>query len=93
MLGNILLSIVSICAIISYLPQVVKLLKTKKSDELSIGSWVLWVISSVACVLYAGLCNQDPMLIFQAALELFFCVLILALVLFYRKKPSHRRKK
>ena len=38
MLGNILLGIVSICTIISYLPQTIKLIKTKQSNDLSINS-------------------------------------------------------
>ena len=53
MLGNILLGIVSICTFISYLPQTLKLIKTKKSEDLSIQSWILWVVSSVSYTLYA----------------------------------------
>lgn len=41
MLGNILLGIVSLCTMISYLPQTIKLIRTKKSSDLSIKSWVL----------------------------------------------------
>ena len=41
MLGNILLGIVSLCTMISYLPQTIKLIKTKKSSDLSINSWIL----------------------------------------------------
>ena len=36
MLGNILLGIVSLCTMISYLPQTIRLIKTKKSNDLSI---------------------------------------------------------
>ena len=36
MLGNVLLSIVSFCTFISYAPQVIKLIKTKKSGDLSV---------------------------------------------------------
>ena len=53
MLGNCLLGIVSVCTFISYFPQTVKLLKTKKSDDLSISSWILWVISSISYTAYA----------------------------------------
>lgn len=42
MFGNVLLGLVSVCTIISYLPQTIKLIKTKKSDDLSINSWILW---------------------------------------------------
>ncbi len=84
MVGNILLGIVSICTMISYLPQTIKLIKTKKSSDLSINSWILWVVSSFSYTLYAVLCSKDFMLIFETSLELFFCLIILLLAVKYR---------
>lgn len=84
MLGNILLGIVSFCTFISYLPQTIKLLRTKKSEGLSIQSWILWVISNFSYTLYAILVSKDCMLIFETSLELFFCLLILILTILYR---------
>lgn len=84
MVGNILLGIVSICTMISYLPQTIKLIKTKKSSDLSINSWILWVVSSFSYTVYAVLCSKDFMLIFETSLELFFCLLILLLAVKYR---------
>ena len=74
MLGNILLGIVSICTFTSYLPQTLKLIKTKKSEDLSIQSWILWVVSSVSYTLYAVIVSKDFMLIFETSLELTFCL-------------------
>jgi len=85
MLGNILLGIVSFCTFISYFPQTIKLIKTKKSNDLSIQSWFLWVTSSFSYTLYAFLVSKEPMLIFETCLELFFCLLILVLAVIYRK--------
>ena len=84
MIGNILLGIVSLCTMISYIPQTIKLIKTKESDDLSINSWILWVISSLAYTLYAVICSNDCMLIFETSLELFFCLLILMLAVRYK---------
>ncbi len=84
MVGNILLGIVSICTMISYLPQTIKLIKTKKLSDLSINSWIFWVVSSFSYTLYAVLCSKDFMLIFETSLELFFCLLILLLAVKYR---------
>ena len=84
MLGNILLGIVSLCTLISYLPQTYKLIKSKKSCDLSINSWILWVISSLSYTLYAILYSRDFMLIFETSLELFFCLLILLLAIKYK---------
>ena len=90
MFGNILLSIVSFCTFISYFPQIVKILKTKKVEDLSIYSWIIWVISSFAYTLYAVIISKDVMLIFETCLETFFCLLILTLAIIYRKK--YRKK-
>lgn len=86
MLGNVLLGIVSFCTFISYLPQTIKLIRTKKSEDLSIQSWVLWVTSSFSYTLYAILVSKDRMLIFETCLELFFCLIILLLAIVYRKR-------
>lgn len=84
MLGNILLAIVSICTFISYFPQTVKLIKTKKSEDLSIQSWILWVTSSLAYTIYAVIVSKDFMLIFETSLELAFCLVILILAIKYK---------
>ena len=85
MLGNVLLGIVSICTLISYLPQTIKLIKTKQSTDLSISSWVLWVVSSLSYTLYAFICTTTFMLKFETLLELMFCLIILSLALIYKK--------
>lgn len=36
MLANILLGIVSICTLVSFLPQAIKLIKAKESDDINI---------------------------------------------------------
>ena len=84
MLGNILLGIVSLCTMISYLPQTIKLIRTKKSNDLSVNSWILWVVSSLSYTLYAFICSKEFMLIFETSLELFFCLLILILAIKYK---------
>ena len=86
MLGPILMSVVTTCTIISYLPQLIKLLKTKNSRDLSISSWLLWVVSFFFYSLYAILVAKDILLIMQALLELGFCCAILFLIIIYKKE-------
>jgi len=47
MLVNILLGIATISTFFSYLPQTIKILRNKTASDLSISSWILWVISSL----------------------------------------------
>lgn len=84
MFGNVLLGLVSICTMISYLPQTIKLIKTKKSNDLSIDSWILWVVSSLSYTLYAVFYSKEFMLIFETSLELFFCLFIMILAIKYK---------
>ena len=86
MIGDVLLGIVSLCTLISYLPQAIKLIKTKKSNDLSTTSWIIWVVSSFSYLLYAFLCSNEFMLKFETVLEFSFCLLILILTIYYRKK-------
>ena len=85
MLENILLGIVTMCTMISYLPQTVKLIKTKKSNDLSLKSWILWVVSRQSYTLYALICSDEVMLLVETSVEFFFCLLILSLAVKYRK--------
>lgn len=78
----------SICTFISYFQQIVKLLKTKSSNDLRINSWLLWVISSTAYTLYAIIFSKDVFMIFETSLELFFCLTILLLAVIYRKNKD-----
>ena len=86
MLGDVLLGIVSLCTLVSYLPQAIKLLKTQESNDLSTTSWIIWVVSSFSYLLYAFLCSNEFMLKFETVLEFSFCLLILILTIYYRKK-------
>ena len=84
MIGNILLSIVTICTVISYLPQAIKLLRTKSSSDISVTSWILWVVSSFSYTLYAFIVSKDFMLIVETYIEFMFCLIILSLSLEYK---------
>ncbi len=85
MFANILLGIVTACTFISYLPQAIEIIKTKKSKDVSITSWILWVISSLSYTIYAIFCSKEFMLIIETCMELFFCLLILILAIIYDK--------
>ena len=66
-------------------PQTIKLLKTKESNDLSISSWILWVISSFSYALYAFFVSEEFMLKFETSLEFSFCLIILLLSIYYSK--------
>ena len=92
MLANVLLSIVSICTLISYGSQITQLIISKNSDDLSILSWLVGTISYLAYVLYAYLCTTDNMLKFTSMLELVLSCMVLILIVFFRIRDKRKRK-
>lgn len=82
---NLLLSYVSILSILSYVPQLVTLLKTKKSDDISLISWLIWVSTSLAYFIYVFL-EAYPWVIFTSGIQLSFNTIILLLAYYYQRK-------
>ena len=50
---DFLLFFVTILTYVSFVPQIVKILKTKKAEDISVLSWTLWVSSSFAYLLFS----------------------------------------
>lgn len=93
MLENILLGGCFCCTFISYFPQIVKCLKTRQAEDLRIWSWILWVISSLSYTLYAFICTDSFMLIFETCLAFGFCLIILVCAIVFRKNKPQKEKK
>lgn len=77
---------------LGYLPQVRKLWRTQNAEGLSLGSWVLWILSSAISVLYVLVVVEDLALLIVSAMHLAFCTVISAQILrFRRRAPSGTR--
>ena len=68
---------------ISYLPQIIKILKTKHADDVSMSSWVLWVLSAVVWMIYAVLDGGIGILLAQLS-ELALTTTVFVLTLKYK---------
>lgn len=84
-ISALLLTIVSYCALVSYIPQVRKLVKEKRADGLSPTTWFIWLGSAICYTLWTIL-NFDFMLFLSGAIKLGFNVVILVLTLYYNHK-------
>lgn len=88
MMRNLILSVLviiqNICLYISYIPQIFKLIKTKKSEDISSASWILWVIGSISDVLYALILNNIGLIIVSFT-EFIFIFIIASLTIKYKK--------
>lgn len=47
MIAFVLLSIYTVLEFVAYMPQIVKLLKTKSADDLSLGYWFTWIAADL----------------------------------------------
>lgn len=74
---------ITIIPYISYMPQIVKILRTKQSEDISITSWVGYVIGAALASIYAILI-KNPMLILADLSEFTLCLVTLLLSIRYR---------
>jgi len=91
----VLLLVYTICESIAYIPQVVKLVKTKSADDLSITTWLIWVFSAVCYLFYVLLKCPETGIIFISSLNLVFIVVVCILTVYYQNKKLQKtsRKK
>ena len=81
--------IVTVCTYISYIPQLYKLIKTKKAEDLSITSWVLWMISSLANLIYSVLLRRFELIVASVS-EFILISAVLFLTVYYTKSKRYR---
>ena len=86
MIAFALLSVYTTLEIISYMPQIIKIIKTKSADDLSLASWASWVISDLCYLGYVLLESPEIGVIFTAVLSLSFVILVYVLTAYYQKQ-------
>ncbi|MCQ2571733.1 MAG: PQ-loop repeat-containing protein [Alphaproteobacteria bacterium] len=89
----ILLIIYTVVSLYAYMPQVIKLIRTKSSNDLSLSSWMFWILSYLCYLGYVLIESPDLGIIFITCLELFFTILICILILLYRKPKKKQGAK
>ena len=88
MILQVTMWIVIICTYISYVPQIIKLIKTKEADDLSIASWVLWTLSAVANLIYSVILARIELIISSIS-EAGLILAVLVLTVYYNYKNNY----
>ena len=86
MIGNLLQTVGSVALLYSYIPQIIQLIKTKKSEDLSTQFWIV-ITLGLACITGNMMISKVP--VFIVATQLGNTVLAgitLALVLTYKRR-------
>lgn len=90
-LALMLLSVYTIIEFIGYMPQIIKLLKTKSAKDLSLTSWFLWVIAALCYLIYVLMESPETGVIFIASFNLTFISTVFLLTLFYQQKAKKKK--
>lgn len=75
----------SIIIISAYWPQIVKLIKLKKSDEFSILAWLIWLSGNILLLIYA-ITTRDFVYITLETISVLSLLLICVLIIIYREE-------
>ena len=71
--------------VISYLPQIIKTIRTKEAEDISLASWGIWIIVTVARLGYVLLVTPDWGNIIMSVSDIVFCLLVYFITFYYQK--------
>lgn len=83
--------VAGIFAIAISVPSIFQLIKTKRSDELSLSSWIGWIIYQVIALFYSIHINATLYIIINTLWISFYTVMVLFIIK-YRVKPKRTRR-
>ena len=88
-----LLSLYTVLEFMAYMPQIIKLLKTKHADDLSLSSWFVWITADLCYLSYVLLESPEVGVIFICTLDLVFLFVVLWLTMRYQKRTKRNKKR
>jgi uncharacterized protein with PQ loop repeat len=88
----ILLLVYTICEYSAYVPQIVKLIRTKSADDLSKTTWLTWVVAAACYLAYVLLESPESGIIFVAVMNLVFIITVSILTVYYQKINKAKKR-
>ena len=73
-----------ICTAIVFLPQTIQTIRDKNVSGLSLGTYIIYCVGMIAWILYGSYLHSIQMILFNAV-SLVFAVIILYLIVVYKK--------
>lgn len=73
--------------ILAYIPQVIHLMKHRRTEGVSLHSWVMWSVATILVLLHA-MSGSDPIYQLFSLANFFFIVSITLLLVVYQKTSS-----
>ena len=92
--ANFLQGCVPLLSLVAYLPQWKKIIANKSSKDISLTSWLVWLVSSAIAIFYAVIQYQvtgkGTALVFSSIVVLIFVFITVCLIALYRKGDKVR---
>lgn len=88
----IFLSIYTVLEFVAYVPQIVKILKRKSADDLSLLYYFTWIVADLCYFGYVLLETPALGLIFIISLDLVFLLFVFGLTRYYQKHKKQKKK-
>jgi len=92
--ANFLQGCVPLLSLVAYLPQWKKIIANKSSKDISLTSWLVWLVSSGIAIFYAVIQYQvtgkGTALVFSSIVVLIFVFITVCLIALYRKGDKVR---
>lgn len=85
-IGIILMTIATILGGYGYIPQIVKMYRTKSAEDISDGSWWTYTIASISYVLYFIFITFDIIVLIEAILEMVLNITTLSMSIYYKHR-------
>lgn len=77
--------IAAIVMTFSYIPQIIKILKTKSASDLSFTTWCTWIVFMGIMGMHAYAVNDIPFMISQGG-QVIMLIFVLCLMIKYKKR-------
>lgn len=80
--------VLTFLSVFSYTPQLIKIIKTKSVEGLSLSAWIMYDVYFVVYIVLLLLDSASPALFLISVLETLQCVIITILVCIYKRKSD-----
>jgi uncharacterized protein with PQ loop repeat len=81
---GILLLVIQICTFACYFPQIIKTIRTKRSEDVAVTSWAISMVSALSYTIY-GIIKNDSFIIFTCVTEMILAIISVLVIIKYKK--------
>ena len=74
-------------SLVASVPQVIQLFKEKRSDELSLSTWLMWFLCQITFLIYV-MSRGETLMLVTNTIWLVFYAAMLWMIVYYRRHPG-----